>query len=152
MAACDLITLQTPMMMPGCSSFSSTSLSWPMTCMFLAWVCMSNFAMRDLQPGLTEQAKENSGFHRERKRKQSPRERVGIDAGCLTSLDWGSWVLPSWRHGVEGRKSAGSWASSLPRSSTGSQKSHRTGTSSAHMWPRALTYQRPSAPRWRASF
>lgn len=144
------------MMMPGCNSFSSTSLSWPMTCALLVRVCMSNFAIRDLQPGLKEQAKKNYRFHwEERGNRDIERERErerAMDAGCLTSLGLGSWGLSSWHRGIEGWKSAGSWASSLLRSSRESQKFHRTGTSSAHMCPHALTYQRSWAPRWCASF
>lgn len=50
------------MMKPGCMSFSSTSLSWPMTCALLVRACTSNFSMRDLEPGLTEQAEKTAGF------------------------------------------------------------------------------------------
>lgn len=58
MAVCEVITFQTPMRIPGSNNFSCTSLSWPMTCVLLVRSCMSNVAMRDLLPGLTEQSRE----------------------------------------------------------------------------------------------
>lgn len=75
----EVITLQTPMMMPGCGNLSCTNLSWPMTCMFLVRVCMSNFSMRDLQTGLTEEAKTAVGFTETRG------ETKGVD-GCQLPL------------------------------------------------------------------
>ena len=148
------------MMKPGCMSFSLTSLSWPMTCAFLVRACTSNFSMRDLEPGLTEQAEKTAGFT---EREEEIQRRVCVCArvcvcvwrwtpGCLTSLGLGSWGLSSWHRGVEGWKSAGSRAGSLLHSSTVSQKSRRSGTSSAHVCPHTPTYRRPSAPRWRPSF
>lgn len=82
MAVCQVITLQTPMRIPGCNNFSCTSLSRPMTCALLVRGCMSNFAMRDLLPGLTEQAKKHSRFHWEMWRH---RERQSWN-GCFLSL------------------------------------------------------------------
>lgn len=71
-----MFTFQRPMTMPGCSSFSSTSLSSPIVCAICAGVSTFIVAMRDLQPGLEKQAKRTVGFSWEKRGSQS----VDMDA------------------------------------------------------------------------
>lgn len=152
MATLQLFTFQVQTMIPGCSSFSWMSLSWPISCAFLLKVCMLNLAIRDLQPGLTEQAEDIISLSNKRKQRQTWRGWMKSDTSSLTSLGQGSWGRSSWHHGVEEWKSAGSWANSLQPQSTDTQMSRRTGTASAPVCLHGLTYLILSAPRWHSGF